>query len=69
MDLTGFDAAEIEDLFNNIHDKNVTDDDFDVDAALEEKPISKQGDLWFLGRHRLICGDSTKAETLSLIHI
>jgi len=33
-----------------------------VDAALEEEPISKQGDLWLLGRHRLVCGDSTKAE-------
>ncbi|MCB5560275.1 site-specific DNA-methyltransferase [Anaerosalibacter bizertensis] len=62
MDLTGFDAAEIDELFSNIHDKDVQDDDFDVDAALEEEPISKQGDIWLLGRHRLICGDSTKAE-------
>jgi len=63
MDLTGFDAAEIDELFSNIHDKDVQDDDFDVEAALEEEPISKQGDIWILGRHRLICGDSTKAET------
>lgn len=63
IDLTGFDAAEIDELFSNIHDKDVQDDDFDVDAALEEEPISKQGDIWLLGRHRLICGDSTKAET------
>lgn len=62
MDLTGFDAAEIDELFSNIHDKDVQDDDFDVEAALEEEPISKQGDIWLLGRHRLICGDSTKAE-------
>ncbi len=62
MDLTGFDAAEIEELFSNIHDKDVQDDDFDVDVALEDEPISKQGDIWLLGRHRLICGDSTKAE-------
>jgi DNA modification methylase len=62
MDLTGFDAAEIDELFSNIHDKDVKDDDFDVDAALAEEPISKQGDIWLLGRHRLICGDSTKAE-------
>lgn len=63
VELTGFNAAEIDDLFSNIHDKEVADDDFDVDAALEEEPISKQGDLWLLGRHRLVCGDSTKAET------
>jgi DNA modification methylase len=63
LTLTGFDAAEIEDLFSQVHDKDVTDDDFDVDAALEEEPISKPGDIWLLGRHRLMCGDSTKAET------
>jgi DNA modification methylase len=63
LSLTGFDAAEIEDLFSQVHDKDVTDDDFDVDAALEEEPISKPGDIWLLGRHRLMCGDSTKAET------
>ena len=49
-------------FFSNIHDKDVQDDDFDIDAALAEEPISKQGDIWLLGRHRLICGDSTKAE-------
>ncbi len=63
ISLTGFDAAEIEDLFSKIHDKEISDDDFDVDAALGEDTISKQGDIWLLGRHRLICGDSTKAET------
>ena len=63
VELTGFNAAEIDDLFSNIHDKEVSDDDFDVDAALKEESISKQGDLWLLGRHRLVCGDSTKAET------
>ncbi len=63
LTLTGFDAAEIEDLFSQVHDKDVTDDDFDVDAALEEEPISKPGDIWLLGRHRLMCGDSTKVET------
>ena len=63
IDFTGFDAAEIEDLFSKIHNKEISDDDFDVDAALGEDTISKQGDIWLLGRHRLVCGDSTKAET------
>ncbi|NLL05468.1 MAG: site-specific DNA-methyltransferase [Clostridiaceae bacterium] len=65
VELTGFNAAEIEDLFSQVHDKDVEDDDFDADAALEEidEPVSKQGDIWILGKHRLICGDSTKAET------
>jgi len=60
--LTGFDAAEIEDLFTRVHDKDVSDDDFDVEAALKENPISRQGDIWLLGKHRLMCGDSTKSE-------
>ena len=60
---TGFEPAEIDELFNNLHDKDVKEDDFDVDAALTDTPISQQGDIWFLGRHRLICGDSTLAET------
>ncbi|WP_139903994.1 site-specific DNA-methyltransferase [Clostridium thermarum] len=63
LNLTGFEAAEIDELFSNIHHKDVADDDFDVDAALAEEPISKPGDIWLLGRHRLICGDSTLAET------
>jgi len=60
---TGFDAAEIEHLFSQVYDKDVKEDDFDVDEALKEPVISKPGDLWLLGRHRLLCGDSTKAET------
>lgn len=62
VSLTGFDAAEIEDLFSKVHDKDVNDDDFDADKALEDikEPISKTGDIWLLGKHRLICGDSTK---------
>lgn len=65
VSLTGFDAAEIEDLFSKVHDKDVQDDDFDADKALEDikEPVSKQGDIWILGKHRLLCGDSTKAET------
>ncbi|WP_332903267.1 site-specific DNA-methyltransferase [Sporanaerobacter acetigenes] len=43
--------------------ENLKELDFDVDAALEEESISNQGDIWLLGRHRLICGDSTKVET------
>lgn len=40
----------------------VKEDGFDVDAALKEPPITKTGDIWQLGRHRLMCGDSTKKE-------
>lgn len=44
------------------HDPEVADDDFDVVSAMEEitEPVAKPGDIWTLGRHRLMCGDSTK---------
>lgn len=60
--LTGFDAAEIEDLFSQVHDKDATDDDYDVNQALEEAAFVKPGDVWLLGRHRLMCGDATNPD-------
>lgn len=45
----------------------VKDDDFDEDVFLTENPESKLGDLYILGRHRLICGDSTKRENVELL--
>lgn len=63
--LTGFDESEIADLFET--DSEVKDDDFDVDAELEKSPVTKSGDIWLLGNHRLICGDSTKEETYTLL--
>ena len=60
--LTGFDAAEIEDLFSQVHDKDAKDDDYDVNKALEEAAFVQPGDIWLLGRHRLLCGDATKSE-------
>ncbi|MCX7903027.1 MAG: site-specific DNA-methyltransferase [Caloramator sp.] len=61
VSLTGFEAAEIEEIFSKVHDKEVKDDEFDADKALEEikEPITKYGDVWLLGKHRLMCGDST----------
>ena len=62
LDYTGFDAPEIEQLFSNIYDKKVKEDDFDVDKELKQPCFSKLGDLWMLGPHRVICGDSTGEE-------
>lgn len=65
--LTGFDCAELEDLFrDNVRD-HVKEDDFDVKAELKKPAFSKIGDLWCLGSHRLFCGDSTKAESYDLL--
>lgn len=59
---TGFDPPEIETLFNKVHSKEVKEDDFDVESELKQPCFSKAGDLWMLGKHRVLCGDSTKAE-------
>lgn len=61
LDLLGFDEAELSSIFDA--DKDVSDDDFDVEKELEEPCFSKTGDVWTLGRHRVICGDATKLET------
>lgn len=61
LDLLGFDEAELSSIFDA--DKDVIDDDFDVEKELEEPCFSKTGDMWTLGRHRVICGDATKLET------
>ena len=62
-ELTGFESAEIDALFNKVYDKEVKEDNFDVESELKQPVFSKPGDIWFLGKHRVICGDSTKAET------
>ncbi|WP_112384669.1 site-specific DNA-methyltransferase [Streptococcus intermedius] len=67
LDLTGFEAPEIDQLFSKVHNKEVKEDDFDVDAELKKPTLSKQGDIWQLGKHRVICGDSTRPETYQLL--
>ena len=61
LDLLGFDESEFASIFEE--DKEIKEDDFDVDEELNKPCFSKAGDIWTLGRHRLICGDSTKEET------
>ena len=65
LSLTGFDDKELSDLFKD--DSDVQEDDFDVDEELEKPTFSKTGDVWTLGRHRLVCGDSTKADTFEVL--
>ena len=67
VSLTGFEPDEIDALFKDSIKDGIKDDDFDVDAELQKPAIAKQGDLWLLGRHRLVCGDSTKTDTFSLL--
>ena len=66
ISLTGFDEAEIADLFA-ADDNEAQEDDFDEDAALQAEPFVKTGDLWLLGKLRLLCADSTKPEDVKLL--
>ena len=63
--LTGFDEDELSKLFDNGNETE--DDDFDVDTELEKPAVAQLGDVWLLGRHRLVCGDSTKPETFEVL--
>ena len=65
--ITGFDPPEIEQLMNQVHDKDIEEDDFDIDAELTRPAITQLGDVWKLGRHRVICADSTLPETYDIL--
>lgn len=63
LSMTGFDDKELADLFKT--EEEVEDDDFDLDAALEKAAFVKKGDIWTVGRHRLMCGDATSTEDVT----
>lgn len=67
VSLTGFDPNEIDDLFKENLKVGLHDDDFDIEAELKKPTFTKAGDVWTLGRHRLVCGDSTKKETYDIL--
>lgn len=64
LGMTGFDEKELASLFPADEAK---EDDFDVEAELQKPTFTKPGDVWTLGRHRLVCGDSTKEETYTAL--
>ena len=64
LSLTGFDDAELSKLFET---DDVKDDEFDVEAELQKPTKTQIGDIWLLGKHKLVCGDSTKAETFAIL--
>ena len=66
LGLTGFDESEIADLFA-VDSDDAKEDNFDVDGELEKPCKSKLGDVWHLGKHTVICGDSTLPETYAAL--
>ncbi|WP_289135596.1 site-specific DNA-methyltransferase [uncultured Brevibacillus sp.] len=73
LSLSGFDNEEVEELLSEYIgievDDPVVEDDFDIQKALNEikEPGTKQGDIWQLGRHLLMCGDSTDLDDVQTL--
>lgn len=67
LNLTGFDEAELMDIFGDDNQSRAKDDDFDLTAALEKASFVEKGDVWTVGRQRLMCGDATSSEDVSTL--
>lgn len=64
---TGFDEQELSTMFADLTKAAANDDGFDLTAALEKASFVKRGDIWTVGRHRLICGDATSTEDVATL--
>lgn len=67
VSLTGFNEDEIADLFADGEGTGAEDDDFDLSDALEQAAFVERGDVWVVGRHRLMCGDATSPEDVATL--
>jgi ParB-like chromosome segregation protein Spo0J len=63
IEITGFEPAEIDTLMGDLVDRE--QDPADEVPVLASQPVSHTGDLWVLGKHRLICGDARQARDVS----
>jgi DNA modification methylase len=62
LDLTGFSPEEIDGLTPQQIQEGLTDED--AVPELPQEPVTKVGDVWILGKHRLMCGDSTSIDAI-----
>ena len=67
LSMTGFDEKELTDLLGVDADGEAKEDDFNLSAALEKAAFVQRGDIWTVGRHKLMCGDATSAEDVSAL--
>ncbi len=67
LELTGFDLNEIDELFPVDQAEGLTDEDAVPDVP--ETPVTVEGDVWILGRHRIVCGDATITENWDKLQI
>lgn len=62
LDVIGFSDEELDELLGNDEQSGESDED-DI-PEVEDEPVSRHGDVWILGDHRLLCGDSTSKQDL-----
>lgn len=67
LSITGFDEKELADLFDDKSKSDVEDDGYDLSAALEKAAFVQRGDIWTVGRHRLMCCDATSADDVAAL--
>ena len=67
LDLTGFDPDELDEIFvaEESTVEGITDEDETPDMG--DELISRSGDVWIMGNHRLLCGDSTEADSFATV--
>jgi DNA modification methylase len=66
--LTGFEPAEVDIIIEGIGDESEQPEN-SVPEAASGPPVSRLGDVWTLGKHTLVCGDSTDAATYKLLRM
>ena len=64
IDLIGFSADELDELLRNTEELTEGLTDEDAVPEVPENPVTKLGDVWILGNHRLMCGDSTSIDAV-----
>lgn len=67
LSFTGFDESELLDLFGDDSKGKVEDDNFDLSSALEKASFVEKGDVWTVGKHRLMCGDAISKEDVNIL--
>lgn len=67
LSLTGFDDKELADLFADETGSDAKDDEFDLAAALEKASFVEKGDVWTVGRNKLVCGDATDPDDVNTL--
>jgi len=65
LELLGFPEDELDRLLDGLDGEKGGNEDEDIVPEPPETPISRSGDLWILGRHRLLCGDATRASDVA----